>query len=284
MVRGDYLGTHYPCYDGNGNVMALMDGASECLSALYEYGPFGELLHAEGGMALMNPLRFSTKYQDDETGLLYYGFRYYSPSTGRWLSRDPLEERAGVNLHVFVGNQPVDRTDRDGRVTYPQRGSFDVDINTHHYYSSVIISYRSGWKARGCPDCVNIKLAQVYQNTFEDLLDHIIRSEAWTLDTDRTSDPWYPYQRSQRANVTMTDAPGIRWWYPNPGFQVYGLTQIFETCAYCTDKGHEGFLGCVTWGHSVGGFRSSTSWGSGMHILPVPPSFSFLRAFDPDLF
>ena len=39
-------------------------------------GPFGELLRATGPMAKANPFRFSTKYQDDETDLLYYGYRY----------------------------------------------------------------------------------------------------------------------------------------------------------------------------------------------------------------
>ncbi len=55
-------------------------------------GPFGEVLRATGPMAKVNPFRFSTKYQDDETELLYYGFRYYSSSTGRWISWDPLSE------------------------------------------------------------------------------------------------------------------------------------------------------------------------------------------------
>jgi RHS repeat-associated protein len=57
-------------------------------------GPFGELIRATGPMAKANPCRFSTKYQDDETDLLYYGFRYYNPSTGRWMSRDPIDEIA----------------------------------------------------------------------------------------------------------------------------------------------------------------------------------------------
>jgi RHS repeat-associated protein len=43
-------------------------------------------------MAKLNPFMFSTKFYDWETGLYYYGHRYYNPSTGRWLSRDPLEE------------------------------------------------------------------------------------------------------------------------------------------------------------------------------------------------
>ena len=61
--------------------------------ANYDYGPFGEVVRTTGPMAKTNPIRFSTKYQDDESDLLYYGYRYYKPSTGTWVSRDPLGER-----------------------------------------------------------------------------------------------------------------------------------------------------------------------------------------------
>jgi RHS repeat-associated protein len=43
--------------------------------------------------------------------VLYYGFRYYNPSTGRWLSRDPIEEEGGLNLYGMVGNDPVNWID-----------------------------------------------------------------------------------------------------------------------------------------------------------------------------
>ena len=74
-------------------------------------GPFGEVLRATGPLARANPLRFSTKYQDDETGLLYYGYRYYDPSTERWLSRDPVGEFGGQNLYGFVGNSAPNQVD-----------------------------------------------------------------------------------------------------------------------------------------------------------------------------
>ncbi|MEI6782478.1 MAG: RHS repeat-associated core domain-containing protein, partial [Verrucomicrobiota bacterium] len=74
-------------------------------------GPFGEVIRATGPMAKTNPFRFSTKYQDDETDLLYYGYRYYNASTGRWLSRDPIAEKGGLNLCGFVGNDPIRRND-----------------------------------------------------------------------------------------------------------------------------------------------------------------------------
>ena len=65
-------------------------------------------------MAKANPFRFSTKYQDDETELLYYGYRYYAPSTGRWLSKDPKGEIGGISLYAFVINNPMLRVDRLG--------------------------------------------------------------------------------------------------------------------------------------------------------------------------
>jgi RHS repeat-associated protein len=110
VPSGGNAGTYFPCYDGNGNVMALVN-TSGTVSASYEYGPFGELLTTPSGLALANPFRFSTKYQDDETGLLYYGYRYYVPSTGRWLSRDPIGERGEVNLYGFLGNDGLDKAD-----------------------------------------------------------------------------------------------------------------------------------------------------------------------------
>ena len=104
-------GTYFYCYDGNGNVIALVNATSGAIAAQYEYGPFGELLRATGPLAFTNSFRFSTKYQDDESGLLYYGYRYYNASTGRWLSRDPIGEDGGVNLCDFVANDPINKSD-----------------------------------------------------------------------------------------------------------------------------------------------------------------------------
>jgi RHS repeat-associated protein len=92
-----------PSFDASGNVTALAS-TSGAIVASYEYGPFGEPLRASGPAASANPFRFSTKYTDPETGLLYYGYRYYSPSLGRWLSRDPIGEAGGVNAYGACRN------------------------------------------------------------------------------------------------------------------------------------------------------------------------------------
>jgi RHS repeat-associated protein len=62
-------------------------------------------------MAKANPFRFATKYRDDESDLLYYGYRYCNANTGRWLARDPKGERGGGSLYEFAGNSPLDACD-----------------------------------------------------------------------------------------------------------------------------------------------------------------------------
>jgi RHS repeat-associated protein len=113
-VKDAAQGGHFAAFDGNGNVAALAKAADGTVSANYEYGPFGEVIRASGTMAKVNPLRSSTKYQDDETDMLYYGFRYYNPSTGRWTSRDSLGEAGGLNVQSFVWNAPQQFIDGDG--------------------------------------------------------------------------------------------------------------------------------------------------------------------------
>jgi RHS repeat-associated protein len=82
-------------------------------------------------MAKTNPFRFSTKYQDDETDLLYYGYRYYNASTGRWLSRDPIGIRGGLNLYGFVGNSSLDRFDKLGLDYLPYPFPHNTDTTTY---------------------------------------------------------------------------------------------------------------------------------------------------------
>ncbi|MGH7942745.1 MAG: hypothetical protein ACREFR_16930, partial [Limisphaerales bacterium] len=54
----------FVAFDGNGNVMALVNAADGTLAAEYDYGPFGEPIRMTGPMARLNPFRFSTKYDD----------------------------------------------------------------------------------------------------------------------------------------------------------------------------------------------------------------------------
>ena len=114
MVNAGSGGIHFPAYDLNGNVMGLVKAANGTISTRYEYGPFGEVFCSVGELAGENPFQFSTKYTDFETDLVYYGYRYYSPDLGRWISRDPIEEQGGFNLYAFVNNDPINKIDALG--------------------------------------------------------------------------------------------------------------------------------------------------------------------------
>lgn len=104
--RYDYV------YDDNGNVMALLDEAQNVV-ATYTYSPFGQVQTASGVMA-GQPMRFSTKYYDPDTGLSDFGYRFYRADVGKWLNRDPIGERGGVNLYTYIKNTPINSLDPYG--------------------------------------------------------------------------------------------------------------------------------------------------------------------------
>jgi RHS repeat-associated protein len=106
----------FPAYDGNGNIIRLTDSNGATVAS-YAYDGFGNRINPaasdidSSGYANENRYGFSTKPRDPLTGLLYYGYRWYDPATGRWASRDPIEESGGVNLYGFVGNDNVNGAD-----------------------------------------------------------------------------------------------------------------------------------------------------------------------------
>ena len=109
---------YYPSYDANGNISEYIDD-SDSVVAHYEYSPFGKLTSSSGSQAGDFRHRFSTKYQDSETNLYYYGYRYYNTELGRWISRDPIEEEGGENLYHFCLNNSLYYYDYLGREFVP---------------------------------------------------------------------------------------------------------------------------------------------------------------------
>jgi len=98
-------GTAFPLADANGNAVTYIDEAGN-VQAHYVYDAFGGTVSQSGEMADDFRFRFSSKYLDDETELYYYGYRYYNPATGRWLSRDPIGDHAFMRQrHSRLSNQ-----------------------------------------------------------------------------------------------------------------------------------------------------------------------------------
>jgi RHS repeat-associated protein len=106
--------TFFPTYDGNGNISEYLT-ASGTIAAHFEYDAFGRVITSSGNTSAFD-YRFSTKPQDTVTGWSYYGYRWYDAVSGRWASRDPIEEWGGINLYGILGNEAMNSIDVLGEI------------------------------------------------------------------------------------------------------------------------------------------------------------------------
>ncbi len=110
FYHGDHLGSSSFITDDAGAVYQHL-----------EYFPYGETWVEDGGSGQMPMYRFTGKELDPETGLYYYGARYYDPVLSRWISTDPIDRfnaqspPLGLNLYQYGLNNPVRLIDPTGR-------------------------------------------------------------------------------------------------------------------------------------------------------------------------
>ena len=135
-ASGNWTNHNFYHADGNGNVTYLVN-SSQTLAASYRYDPFGNTTASSGSLASANVYRFSSKETHVNSGLYYYGYRWYAPSLQRWLNRDPRLDAghklvrqactacdASVqfdgNAFRFCDNKPVTGYDAFGLLTQEQ--------------------------------------------------------------------------------------------------------------------------------------------------------------------
>ncbi len=99
----------------NGSVRGLVDFSSGGIIKNYPETPWGDNV-ADTGITVR--YRFAGREFDQENGLYYMRARYYDPALGRWISEDPIGIGGGGNLYAYAGNDPVNKTDPSGLVTY----------------------------------------------------------------------------------------------------------------------------------------------------------------------
>ena len=97
-------------YDITKNVCEVF-GPAGYIRTAYAYAPFGAV-SASGDVT--QPFQWSSEFYDSELDLVYYNYRHYSPSLGRFLSRDPIEEQGGWNLYLAFRNSPKQYFDFGG--------------------------------------------------------------------------------------------------------------------------------------------------------------------------
>ncbi|WP_181893758.1 RHS repeat-associated core domain-containing protein [Bergeyella zoohelcum] len=118
-LHNDHLGTSSFVTDGDGDP-----------TQFYLNFPFGETLYEQQNTnAYENPYKFNAKELDDETGLYYYGARYYDPRIGMWLSVDPLTEKMpSWSPYAYAFDNPVRFIDPDGRAPWPPENGYEGQV------------------------------------------------------------------------------------------------------------------------------------------------------------
>jgi RHS repeat-associated protein len=105
---------YHPDYIQNVDLVTDLDGEAY---ELFLYNPWGEQLHhwSSNSSSWTSPYRFNAKEVDPETGLAYYGARYYQNKIGVWLSVDPLAHLYSAHSpYVYVLNNPISLIDPTG--------------------------------------------------------------------------------------------------------------------------------------------------------------------------
>ena len=98
-------------YNVRGDVTLVTD-ASQQKAVEYLYDDYGRINNKTG--TLNQPFQYSTKRFDPDTGLAYFGYRFYAPAINKWIARDPLHESGGINLYGYVGGNPLNYVDPFG--------------------------------------------------------------------------------------------------------------------------------------------------------------------------
>ncbi len=128
MTKGST--TYYYHYDGLGSVTDITNASGTSIEN-YTYDVYGlPSINTPTGpvtaSVVGNRYLFTGREWDAETGTYHYRRRYYDPSIGRFLSRDPIGYADSLNPYTYTRNNPINYTDPMGLLTIPGVGWVDV--------------------------------------------------------------------------------------------------------------------------------------------------------------
>lgn len=118
-ITNDQIRYSYDNLTGSSLLELDSDGNIISMEEYYPYGGTAILTARSQTEVNYKTIRYSGK-ERDVTGLYYYGYRYYQPWVGRWLSADPAGTVDESNLYRMVRNNPIIFVDPDGLTPYPR--------------------------------------------------------------------------------------------------------------------------------------------------------------------
>ena len=116
VKQSDNTLTPYIYHHDNQNSVSAISGHEGSVLEQINYSAFGTARTDTGNTTTINsnPMKYTGREQDVDTGLYYYRARYYDKDTGRFISEDPLGFAAGINFYAYVSNNPVNANDPSG--------------------------------------------------------------------------------------------------------------------------------------------------------------------------
>ncbi len=108
-------GTSWYLTDHLGSVRNILNSVGTIVDTI-DYDSFGNIV-SESSLQFGDRYKYTAREWDSQLGLYYYRARFYSPTTGRFTSEDPISYAGGqVNLNAYVGNAPTAYIDPFGLV------------------------------------------------------------------------------------------------------------------------------------------------------------------------
>jgi RHS repeat-associated protein len=242
--------------DGLGSVSSLTNSSASVLNS-YTYDSFGNLVHSSGSAS--NPLGYTGRELDSETGLYYYRARYYDPTSGRFTGEDPLLfGGGGSNFYSYVENQAVDETDPFGMSRHCKYGNCKRWRTFDHPTNSVVYTPPAGsqiWVSSSVDWCKEFAAAQAHPFS----LSHPIDSKNFIAGNIGTSGT-YDYQRDPSNRIFYSDLENTSNFSVGVFWRGVGLPRGLV---------YPAGLGYAVWTHSSNLFKKgqigtwSYWWGAG---------------------
>ncbi|MFL6139752.1 MAG: SpvB/TcaC N-terminal domain-containing protein [Frankiaceae bacterium] len=141
----DHVGSAVLELDGDGGVIGYEE--------LFPYGGSAFLAGDRQRDVGVKDYRYAGKERDDATGFYYYGYRYYSPYIGRWLSPDPAGSVDSLNLYEYALSNPITYTDPDGLQSQARGFVHDYSVSEvppmfRAAFSQLSTEQRQAWARR----------------------------------------------------------------------------------------------------------------------------------------
>jgi RHS repeat-associated protein len=179
---GETFHRYYYLDDALGSIIAVLD-SSGSIAESYEYDVYGRLTSAKDGSGndildgsgrhttnICNPYFFSGRRFEFDTGLYYLRARYYSPDTGRFISRDPKGYIDGMSLYEYAKSNPVNFTDCLGMDVDPKfKEAIEGALGLEAYVKKNFRCVAAGFRERLKTAAEHVRRASKLLNSLGDL-------------------------------------------------------------------------------------------------------------------